>query len=318
MGLACVHARPATTIDERPRLGVFTEFLVLCVHSSEVFVKPGSECPGPETRAFVQSEHRPLECQGTRRHRHCAFSLRPSFAFCRLLMIDASAVPPIADQSLGRRDLLALLGASSGELLRFVRCDFESADLSRLDLRGARFEDCQLAEASLERSVLADTVWRGCKARQANFHLADLSDAKFERCDLNMSQWARAKLASVAFVEVKLTGAQFGGAQSLGLSFKHSLLVGADLRGISFRKQLLQQLNFADADVSGCDFRDAIFEGGSLRDAHLKQAQFAGADLRGVDLGGLKLADAAQFFRGATISAEQAAALIEELGLRVL
>ena len=94
------------------------------------------------------------------------------------------------------------------------------------------------------------------------------------------------------------------------------MLIGADLRGLSFRKQRLEQLDFSGADVSGCDFRDAVFDGGSLRDAHLKLARFEGADLREVDLGGLRLVDA-RLFKGATISHAQAAALVSELGIHV-
>jgi fluoroquinolone resistance protein len=227
----------------------------------------------------------------------------------------------ISQQTLGRAELLSLLAGSEarGATQCFEHCDFDGADLSRLDLRGAQFMACSFAEATFERALLADTRWLACKARQANFHLADLSDARFGRCDLNNSGWARAKLASTLFTEVKLTGAQFGGVQqSLGLSFHDSLLVGADLRGLSFRKQLIERLDLSDADLAGCDFRDAVFEGGSLRDAHLKNARFDGADLRSVDLGGLRIGNLAQCFKGAIISAEQAAALVGELGVRVI
>jgi len=74
----------------------------------------------------------------------------------------------------------------------------------------------------------------------------------------------------------------------------------------------------SDADLGGCDFRDAVFEGGSLRDANLKNARFDGADLRAVDLAGLRIANVAQFFKGAVISQDQAAALVSELGGRVM
>ncbi|MCY1379276.1 Pentapeptide repeats (9 copies) [compost metagenome] len=116
---------------------------------------------------------------------------------------------------------------------------------------------------------------------------------------------------------MKPTGAHFGEVSALGVVFKDSLLVDAHLRGLSFRKQTLAQLDLSEADLSGCDFRETIFEGGSLRNAHLKLARFEGADLRDVDLGGLRLANAAPF-KGATISHRQAAALVEELGLRVV
>ena len=70
--------------------------------------------------------------------------------------------------------------------------------------------------------------------------------------------------------------------------------------------------------MSGCDFRDAIFEGGSLRDAHLKNARFDGADLRATDLGGLRISALAQFFKFVFLSTDQAAALVSGLGIRVV
>ncbi|HEY4298909.1 MAG TPA: pentapeptide repeat-containing protein, partial [Paraburkholderia sp.] len=51
--------------------------------------------------------------------------------------------------------------------------------------------------------------------------------------------------------------------------------------------------------------------------AHLKGARFDGADLREADLSGVRLVDAA-LFKGATISYQQAAVLVTELGLRVV
>ena len=78
----------------------------------------------------------------------------------------------------------------------------------------------------------------------------------------------------------------------------------------------LNQLNFSEADLSGSDFREAVFIGGSLRNAHLKLARFEGADLREADIGGLKLLDA-RLFKGATISFNQAADLLGELGITV-
>ncbi|SDA16652.1 Pentapeptide repeat-containing protein [Sphingomonas sp. NFR15] len=59
-----------------------------------------------------------------------------------------------------------------------------------------------------------------------------------------------------------------------------------------------------------------MFEACSLRDGNMAGSRFTGADLRGADLGGLRLVDAA-LFRGATISRDQAGQLLGELGLNV-
>lgn len=101
------------------------------------------------------------------------------------------------------------------------------------------------------------------------------------------------------------------------MSFEDTLLIGADLLKMSFRKTQLEQLDFSEAALSGCDFRESVFVGGSLRNAHPKLARFEGADLREADIGGLKLMDA-KLFRGATISLNQAAELLGELGITVV
>ena len=59
-----------------------------------------------------------------------------------------------------------------------------------------------------------------------------------------------------------------------------------------------------------------VFEECSLRDASMAGSRFDGADLRGADIGGLRLVDAS-LFRGATLSRAQAGELLGELGLKV-
>ena len=98
--------------------------------------------------------------------------------------------------------------------------------------------------------------------------------------------------------------------------FEETLLIDARLTGLSFKKTKLVRVDFSQADLRKCDFRMTTFEACSLRDALLNSARFEGADLRGADLGGVKLEDASQF-RGATISRDQAAQLLSELGLKV-
>ena len=227
-----------------------------------------------------------------------------------------AGVHTVADATLAREDVQRLLAAPRGPL-RFEDCDFEGADLSRLDLRSAEFHRCTIVETSFFGAGLTQSRWLRCRGRQADFGSADLVDAVFQSSDLNNTSWRRARLASVNYTGCKLTGANFEACTALGLTFVETLLVGAHLRGLSFRKATLQELDFSDADLAGADFREALFEGGSLKDANLKGARFDGADLRLTDLSGVRLVDAA-LFRGATISHQQAAVLVTELGLRVL
>lgn len=222
----------------------------------------------------------------------------------------------ISNQTLGRADIQQLIEDSKDPLC-FEDCDLEGTDLSRLDLRSATFERCAFIETSFFGATLTQARWIRCRARQADFGSADLVDATFQSSDLNNTNWRRAKLGAARFKGCKLTGANIEDCSTLGLEFEETLLVGAHLRRLSFRKTTLQNLDFSDADLAGADFRDAVFEGGSLRNAQLKDARFDGADLRGVDLSGIRLVDAGMF-RGATISFQQAAVLVTELGLRVV
>jgi uncharacterized protein YjbI with pentapeptide repeats len=211
----------------------------------------------------------------------------------------ATGVHTVADATLAREDVQQLIDANQ-QPLRFEDCDFEGADLSRLDLRSAEFHRCNIVETSFFGTALTQSRWQRCRGR-----------------DLNNTSWRRAKLASATYSGCKLTGANFEDCSTLGLSFVETLLIGAYLRGLSFRKATLLELDFSDADLAGADFREATFEGGSLKNASLKGARFDGADLRLVDLSGVRLVDAG-LFKGATISHQQAAVLVTELGLRVL
>jgi fluoroquinolone resistance protein len=203
----------------------------------------------------------------------------------------ATGVHTVADATLAREDVQQLIDANQ-QPLRFEDCDFEGADLSRLDLRSAEFHRCNIVETSFFGTALTQSRWQRCRGRQADFAAADLVDAVFQSSDLNNTSWRRAKLASATYSGCKLTGANFEDCSTLGLSFVETLLIGAYLRGLSFRKATLLELDFSDADLAGADFRL-------------------------VDLSGVRLVDAG-LFKGATISHQQAAVLVTELGLRVL
>ncbi|WP_332118137.1 pentapeptide repeat-containing protein [Azorhizobium caulinodans] len=206
--------------------------------------------------------------------------------------------PPVVPAPDGRADrdtIEAALARAEGPLT-FSGWALHGLDLSALDLSGCIFERCRGAGV--------------------DFSACDLSEATFRNSDFNNAVFRRTKLASTHFSDCKLTGIQVSAASALGLVFVRCLLIAAQLRGLSFRRQDLDGLDFQDADLSEADFREAVLTNCSLRDAHVARARFEGADLRGTDLGGLKLADAGRF-RGATISKAQAADLLAGLGLRV-
>ncbi len=86
----------------------------------------------------------------------------------------------VIGQALDRQAMQALIERADGQPLAFDDCDFQEADLSRLDLRGARFTACAIAGASFQGATLADSVWRRCRGGQAVFASDDASEALFE------------------------------------------------------------------------------------------------------------------------------------------
>lgn len=206
---------------------------------------------------------------------------------------------------------------AAGAPRRLVGADFSGLAFGEVDLGGWRFEGCNLGHCKLVRTRLSDSRWSACKAAFADFGRADLIDAEIVASDFNNTQFRQAILTSAAFHRCKLTGADFTDARTVDLRFEEVLAVDARLPKVSFRDQKLTQVDLSGALLEGADFRDVVFEECSLRDAQLIHARFEGADLRGADLGGIRLGDAAHF-RGAIISRSQATSLLKELGLRVL
>ncbi|MCW1430547.1 pentapeptide repeat-containing protein [Novosphingobium sp. JCM 18896] len=227
-------------------------------------------------------------------------------------MDDLFADRAVRNQTLARADIERLAGRP--QIL--IDCDLEEADLSGLDLAGWRFERCNVRRADLSRARLEDTAWQSCRGAFANFTGSDLGAATVVASDFNNVSFKRANLQAATFDQCKLTGADLFEVKGLEIHFAETLLVNAKLAGRSFRKVTLNRIDFSQADLRKCDFRQTTFVECSLREANMDGARFDGADLRGADLGGLQLFDATMF-RGATISRDQAAQLLGQLGLNV-
>lgn len=64
----------------------------------------------------------------------------------------------VSGLAVDRQAMQAMIDQAQDRPLAFEDCDFEQADFSRLDLRGARFTACAIAGASFQGATLADTV----------------------------------------------------------------------------------------------------------------------------------------------------------------
>lgn len=216
--------------------------------------------------------------------------------------------------SLSRADITAL--AAEKLPIGLFTCNLEEADLSNVDMTGWRFEDCILKRANFTGAMLDEATFVSCRGAFVDFTAATLVDAIIQKCDFNNGKLGGSTVTHASFVGCKLTGADFTRARTNAVCFKETILSAARIPGVSFRKMQIKQVDFSMADLSRCDFREAIFSGSSLREANLVDARFEGSDLRGADLGGIRLNDARRF-KGATISCEQAGALLAEMGLKI-
>ncbi|WP_336973071.1 pentapeptide repeat-containing protein [Sphingobium aromaticiconvertens] len=217
-------------------------------------------------------------------------------------------------KALTRADIEAL--AADPSPCHLSDCDLESVDLPQLQMTGWTFERCDLRRATLTGARIDQSRWLTCRGAFANFSGADLSESLFQSSDFNNAVFRRSILTSTSFLRCKLTGADLSDARAMDVGFSETLLISAKLPGFSFRKRTLNKVDFSQADLRKCDFRATQFDDCSLRDAHMVDCRFEDADLRGADLGGLRLIDA-RLFRGATISRAQAGQLLGELGLKV-
>lgn len=131
--------------------------------------------------------------------------------------------------------------------------------------------------------------------------------------DLTLSRADLADLAADPHAALHFEHCAFDGANLSGLALR-----GAQFLGCSLAETVLDKANLSDTRWLDCRAGAARFQLANLSDAHLKNARFDGADLRAADLGGLRITALAQFFKGAILSTDQAAALVSGLGIRVV
>lgn len=220
----------------------------------------------------------------------------------------------MVDRKVSTKEVEDLCHAGQTVVLR--DCDLTGLNLSQNDMSGWRFERCILAGASFNGAMLEGTVFEGCRAAGGSFVSAVMTEAVIEGGDFSNTSFRGATLAAMKIGHCKMTGADLSETQMMGVEVEDVLFVFALLPKTSFRQMTLRQIDFGDADLRSCDFRETVFEDCSLRDANLSDCRFEHADLRGADLGGVKLTDAKRF-KGAMISKRQAADLLSQLGLQV-
>jgi uncharacterized protein YjbI with pentapeptide repeats len=146
------------------------------------------------------------------------------------------------------------------------------AQLSDLDLRGAKFRGIRLVDVIGEAVDASNGDWRGAQMRRV----------LFSGCRLTGLALGEANLEEVVFRDCKLDYANFRFAELNRVSFEDCLLDEADLQGVRCKSS-----RFSACQMQGTD---------------LSKAELDGVDLRGSDL---RLSGGVGALRGAVVSTAQ-------------
>lgn len=161
-----------------------------------------------------------------------------------------------ANYSEARLDYSVMRGVQAAQV------NFEHANLTGADMRGAVLTNARLADAVLAGTRLQEVKASGADLRRALLHGASLQGsvmigANFEEAELVIARLEDADLSTANFEGAILDRAHLRGAVFNGANFRDARFSGADITGASFRDARFPGANLAT--VKG--FGEADFEG---------------------------------------------------------
>ncbi|HKD75790.1 MAG TPA: pentapeptide repeat-containing protein, partial [Ktedonobacterales bacterium] len=206
--------------------------------------------------------------------------------------------PPFAGRKLGRGEVEQILavtretGRQGAIDLRGV--DLRDADLSRLNLAGARLgDDDPLATdgerrdlaAQMDRANLAGTNLAGAIAPGVGFAEANLQAAQLVHANCAGARFAGASLAEANLTGAQLTDADLTGANLAGAQLAGAVLVGAHMQKTFLRGAHLESADLGLTNLMGADLRHAYCNDQThLGGAYLRHVAIEGLHLRDLDL----------------------------------
>ena len=228
---------------------------------------------------------------------------------------DATPAPDVLGLYHPEEDIQAVLSVlerSNWEALPADALPGGCLDLSRTDLRGARFRgvvgvpiclvDADLTGADLQGAKLDRANLEGADLEEANLRAASLFDANMRGADLELANLAcesptgeRAQCANLEGVDLScraLVGGQQQCADLRGVTMQGANLTDALLSGADFGCVNVWSTDgpsprcatLARADLTRAFLDDANLAGASLEGAILVDASLVGVDLTGADL----------------------------------
>lgn len=150
----------------------------------------------------------------------------------------------------------------------FLRCTFDGASMTYVDVTGGELLDCTGTKPTFHYLTLREARVERCRFIAADLRLAAFSRATMRDCDLSGSAFAEtncvaAMLTNIDFQRASLLDVQLDKSQLTACDFR-----GADLTGVTaigsrfercdFRGAKLDLAIFAVAETLGCTFDDAI------------------------------------------------------------
>lgn len=165
----------------------------------------------------------------------------------------------------------------------------KQADLSCIDLRGAK-----LAGADLRQAKLVHTDFRGADLRTVNMEKAKLETANFEKADLRNATLRGAKLGRTRMIRSDLRRVNFEAADLKEADFMEAVMLEAkmektDCAGTNLEKAIMTRVNLSGANLSFANLRRGNLNESVLNQVRLYETNFHNANLQQANLSNINL-----------------------------
>jgi uncharacterized protein YjbI with pentapeptide repeats len=158
--------------------------------------------------------------------------------------LDATAAQRIRDYLLSRAQ-------GSRELLDGRDLDFRGADLSSMDLEGARIMRASLDAVNFGGAILADADLSDASAVGTRFDRAEAMGANFSGLNASTASFAGAELGGLEAMNANFTSADFHGANLRGAAFWDCIMTSVDLRDTLLERTKFYNSRLTGAHVAG-------------------------------------------------------------------
>uniref|UniRef100_A0A8D3DQL5 Potassium channel tetramerization domain containing 9b n=1 Tax=Scophthalmus maximus TaxID=52904 RepID=A0A8D3DQL5_SCOMX len=191
----------------------------------------------------------------------------------RLETLIKSSQPPDDHSPLTRKEFIRfLLATTTKSELRCQGLNFNSADLSRLDLRYINFKMANLRGANLTHANLS-----GANLERADLSMASLDGANLQGVKMLCTNAEGASLRSCNFEDPAGVKANLEGANLKGVDMEGSQMTGINLRVATLKNAKLKNCNLRGATLAGTDLENCDLSGCDLQEANLRGSNVKGA-----------------------------------------